>query len=529
MDKGLKLKSYYKIIMVLGVYCFCSSILFAAVPTTVKIGLESIYKDASSIYISSQNNLQIGYLNDHYFQVEGTLNTNSVSVVKTVEDYYFTGITYYTYMEADNAAKAYGNGAVAAYLAPGTYCVYIKDYNDKLLAAPASYTRIALYNAQNELVFISENNTEPLLLQGSENGYSFPITQVGNSRKYRGAIGVVNGQIGGLTALNTVDLEEYLYGVIPGEMPASWPQEALKTQAVAARSIAVFQYNRFINRGYNLVDTTLCQVYRGFSAECASTNAAVDATRGEVIKYNNKVAEALYSSTSGGVTEDAKYVWGNEVPYLKAVSDSFETEPAQKPWIRTITLSEINSVLMSQGINIGNLQGLEITSRTPAGRVQVLTFIGASGTHTIKNENVRTFFSSTKEGSLKSRLFSFSGFIGTPTATTPSQTVSVMSVDNIVQKNITAITAISSSGIEVLAGNPVVQSAQDKKTLSVQTSQGMTSPMQSELIFGDITVYGQGFGHGVGMSQSGAMGMAKAGYNYIEILKHYYSGVTVER
>ncbi len=515
--------------MMVGVYYFLNSIIFGATPATIKIGLESIYKDASSIYIASQNNLQLGYLRDYYFQLEGSLGTNSVTITKAIGDYYFTGNTYFTLQEAQEAARIYGNGAVAAYLEPGVYCVYIKNYNDQLLLAPASHTRIALYNSYNELVFISENNKDPLLLQGVENGHSFPITQVGNSRKYRGAIGVVNGQTGGLTAINAVDLEEYLYGVVPAEMPASWPAEALKTQAVAARSIAVFQYNRYVSRGYNVVDTTAVQAYKGFSTECASTNLAVDTTRGEVIKYNNQVAEALYSSTSGGTTEDAKYVWGNEVPYLKAVLDSFETEPAQKPWVRTITLSEIEGVLISKGINIGRLQGVEITSRTPAGRVQVLTFIGSSGTHAVKNENVRTFLSSTKEGSLKSRLFSFSGFIGAPTASTTTQSVSVMSADNMIQKSIKGITAMSSTGIEVLAGNLVVQSARDKKTLEGQASSAMNAPMQSELVLGDITLYGQGYGHGIGMSQSGAMGMAKAGYTYSEILKYYYSGVTVER
>lgn len=515
----------------LGILCFLSMTIFAAAPKMISIGLESVYKDAASVYIASQNNLLLGYLEGDYFRQEGVLSSNSVTLVKTTEDYYFTGNVYPTLETAKEAAMAYGNGAAAAYIEQGTYYVYTKNYSEGLLSAPMSSNRVALYNENNELIFVSDNNSKPLLLQGSESGYDFSLTQVGNARKYRGSVGVVSGQAGGLTAINLVDLEEYLYGVVPIEMAPTWPQEALKSQAVAARSIALFQYNRYLSKGYNLVDTTACQVYKGFSVESSSTNLAVDETKGEVIKYNNQIAEALYFSTSGGTTEDAKYIWGNDVPYFKAVADSFETEPAQKPWTRTITLSEMSSSLAKQGINIGNLQGVEITSRTPSGRVQIFTFIGKNGSYALKNETIRTFFSGTKEGSLKSRLFSFSNsnFIGTPSAAASSTSVSIMSADDLVQKDFNEINIISSNGIETMPKGSALQSAETIKTLDMQVGNGVNIPLQSEVVFGDMLIYGQGFGHGLGMSQSGAKGMAKAGYNYKEILTYYYNGVTVER
>jgi stage II sporulation protein D len=534
LNKKLKLKNGYCIVIVLSIFCFFNTIILGAAKQTITIGLESLYKDAASIRIASQNNLLLGYSDGNSFKEEGLLNSNSVTLKKAAEDYYFTGSIYNTFRDAEEAAKTYGNGAVAAYLDAGTYCVYINNYKEGLLAVPPSSLRIGLFNDSNELIFISDSS-RPLLLQGSENGYSFPLTQVGSTRKYRGAVGAVSGQSGGLTAINVVNLEDYLYGVVPVEMAPGWPQEALKAQAVAARSIAEFQYNRYLSKGYNVVDTTATQVYKGFSCESPSTNLAVDETRGEVIKYNNQVAEALYFSTSGGITEDAKYIWGNEVPYFRAVVDRFESEPAQKPWIRTITISEINTSLVNQGINIGNLQGAEITSRTPSGRVQTLTLLGTSGSHILKNETVRSFFSSTKEGSLKSRLFSFSNFIGTPAQSASGMTVSIMSADNFVQKDISRSSIISSNGIGVIqTGISTVQSAETVKTLNSTSGNSSNSssfsiPLQNEIVFGDLIIYGQGFGHGLGMSQSGAKGMAKAGYNYKEILTYYYNGVTVER
>lgn len=116
-----------------------------------------------------------------------------------------------------------------------------------------------------------------------------------------------------------------------------------------------------------------------------------------------------------------------------------------------------------------------------------------------------------------------------PSAVASTTAVSIMSASNMLEKDLGTITAISAFGTEQIVQSPVIQSAQDKKTLSAQGGTGFNIPAQSEVVFNDFTVYGQGFGHGVGMSQSGAMGMAKAGYNYVEILKHYYSGVTVER
>lgn len=519
--------------MVLIMICFFSTTAFAATtPTTIKIGLESVYKDTASIYLAGGRYLSIGYFNNGYFEEQGRLDTTGITIEKVWTDYYFTGDVYSSFKEAETSARSYGNGAVPAYIDPSTYCVYTPNYQQGLLAAPSSSSRITVYNERRELILVADNNTVPLSFQGAESGYSFPLTQVGNTRKYRGAVSIVNGQSGGLTAVNELGIEEYLYGVVPAEVAPSWPMEALKAQAVAARSIARVQYNRYISKGYNVVDTTASQVYKGFSIENPNTNLAVDSTSGEVIKYNNQVAEALYFSTSGGATEDAKYVWGNEVSYLKAVQDTYETEPAQAPWVRNITLSELNNCLINKGINIGNLEGVEIAERTPSGRVQTMILVGTRSSYTVTNEEVRTFFSGTNEGSLKSRLFSFLGFLGTPSVgQAGSSLISVMSSQDMLQKDMTTLKVLSAEGISRAPNNVVMQSAKDKTEFRADTggSTVQNTSLQSESVFGDLTIYGQGFGHGVGMSQSGAKGMAKAGYRYDEILKHYYSGITVER
>jgi stage II sporulation protein D len=518
--------------MILIMVCFFSTTVFAAAPTTIKIGLESVYKDTASIYLAGDRYLNIGYFENGYFEEQGRLNTAGITIEKTGGDYYFTGDVYRSFEEAEERANLYGNGAVPAYIEPSTYCVYTPNYQGGLLTAPSSASRIGVYNERRELILVSDNNYVPLSFQGAAGGDGFPLTQIGNTRKYRGAVSIVNGPTGGLTAVNELRIEEYLYGVVPAEVAPTWPMEALKAQAVAARSIASVQYNRYINKGYNVVDTTASQVYKGFSIEHPNTNLAVDATSGEMIKYNNQVAEALYFSTSGGATEDAKYVWGNEVSYLKAVQDTYETEPAQGPWVRNITLNELNNCLINKGINIGNLEGVEIAERTPSGRVQIMILIGTRSSYTVSNEEVRTFFSGTNEGSLKSRLFSFSGFLGTPAVgQAGSGLISVMSGEDMLQKDMSTLKVLSAEGIIRAPNDVTMQSAKDKTEFRADTGRStvQNTSLQSESVFGDLTIYGQGFGHGVGMSQSGAKGMAKAGYRYDEILKHYYSGITVER
>ena len=529
MNKQRKIKIYYKAAVIIGILCFFSTGLLASKPNIITVGLESIGKDQGNVRIESQSNLSVGYLDGEFFRPLDVLDTNSVTIAKDTSSYYFTGSVYSTLREARAAAASYDSYAAAAYAEANTYYVYTTKFKEGLMPAPASTSRLAVYDSSNRVILISDNGKVPLLLQGFDNSAGLPLTQIAG-RKYRGAVGAVSGQNGGVTAVNVVDLEEYLYGVVPVEMAPSWPVEALKAQAVAARSIAYVQYNRFISKGYNVVDTTLCQVYRGYSAESPNSNQAVDETRGEVIKYNNQVAEALYFSTSGGVTEDAKYIWGNDVPYLKAVQDVFETEPAQKPWTRTITLNEINTCLLNQGVNIGQLKGIEISSRTPNGRVQTLTFLGTTGSHTIKNENTRTFFSGTKEGSLKSRLYSFSNFIGTPSVTQGNiSSIYMMSSDNMIEKDLKGISIMSFDDLVVMPASPVIESSETTSVLSPSVSGGTGAALQTETVFGDLIIYGQGFGHGLGMSQSGARGMAKAGYNYRDILTYYYSGITVER
>lgn len=122
-----------------------------------------------------------------------------------------------------------------------------------------------------------------------------------------------------LTVINNVDMEDYIKGVVPSEMPSSWEIEALKAQAIAARSYALANLGKRASLGFDLKDTPEDQAYGGASAETVKTNAAVEETRDLVLTYNYKVVSAYYSASAGGHTINAKDVWGADVPYIRSV------------------------------------------------------------------------------------------------------------------------------------------------------------------------------------------------------------------
>lgn len=137
-------------------------------------------------------------------------------------------------------------------------------------------------------------------------------------RWYRGDFIVLNKD-GNLVVINDIPIEEYMLGVVPSEMPSKWNQEALKAQAIAARSYAIANRGKRASRGYDLKDTPEDQAYGGASSETASTNKAVAETKGIVVTYNKKIIPAYYSASAGGHTINSGEVWNTDLPFLRSV------------------------------------------------------------------------------------------------------------------------------------------------------------------------------------------------------------------
>jgi stage II sporulation protein D len=213
-------------------------------------------------------------------------------------------------------------------------------------------------------------------------------------RWYRGKV-VVVPTAKGLTAVNYVDLEQYLYSVLGSEMSCNWPTEALKAQAVAARSYALFQRQKSANDVFDVGDTAGWQVYEGIAKECNTTQAAVNSTAGQVLTHNGKIIEAVFHSSSGGHTENCEDVWVQALPYLRAVPDFdlHDRNPNAK-W----TASFSRSTLSSRISGVGNVISLQ-PELTPNGRVRRMKVVGDQGSRTLTGEAFRSALG------LKSTLF----------------------------------------------------------------------------------------------------------------------------
>ncbi|MCL2923268.1 MAG: SpoIID/LytB domain-containing protein [Trichodesmium sp. MAG_R04] len=201
-------------------------------------------------------------------------------------------------------------------------------------------------------------------------------------RWYRGRTHIIPHK-GGITAINYVNFAEYLYSVIGAEMNSNWPQEALKAQAVAARSYALKKRQENSNNFYDLGNDQSWQVYQGIKTESPGTYAAVDATQGQVLTYNGQIILALFHSSSGGHTENVEDVWSNPLPYLRAVPDFDQNAPVYE-WTKSFSQAELKQRILG----VGNIISMTPQTTTPYGSVITIEVLGDAGVKTLKSTYV---------------------------------------------------------------------------------------------------------------------------------------------
>jgi len=330
---------------------------------------------------------------------------------------------------------------------------------------------------------------------------------------YRGTLEIRVGSDGKLLVVNEVELESYLRGVVPREMISSWPLEALKAQAVAARTYAVAKVAECAASGayYAMTATTNSQVYGGVNAETANSDAAVAATAGLILTYGGKTITAYYHASSGGHTENSENVWTASVPYLRGVPDFDQLAPKYS-WTRSMTPAEVTYRLAEAGYNIGAVTAIEPEGPLGvSGRWVRVKFTGTSGSPIIlKGEQARVILG------LYSTLFDVA-FAGEGVAD--------------------LVTHVSYGSEVIVAGGSagqIVTAARKGGTNYSIGVEGVLYRMDSPAVLyradvkGRVDFVGHGWGHGVGMSQWGAYQMAKDGKTFSEILLHYYQGAVLE-
>jgi stage II sporulation protein D len=200
-----------------------------------------------------------------------------------------------------------------------------------------------------------------------------------NGRRYRGELKVVPAGKGRVTVVNVLPMEDYVRGVVASEMSHGWPLEALKSQAVVARSYAVANKGRYASDGFDLCATPACQVYGGISAERPATDKAVASTRGQVLMYKGEPISAVFHSCCGGETDDAKDVWRSKgVPYLKGVRGRWcRRGSPHHQWKAEISEETLAAAMRSAGHDVGSrIRSIRIVSRTGAGRAYEVRVTG---------------------------------------------------------------------------------------------------------------------------------------------------------
>jgi len=218
----------------------------------------------------------------------------------------------------------------------------------------------------------------------------------GSIRTYRGSMALIKWGSGGRT-INRVLVEDYVRGVVPAEMPTSWPADAVRAQAVAARSYAVRLRTTRRHASYDLCDTVACQVYRGMSAETAGGDAAVRATKGTILTYRGAVALTQFASSNGGHSAQGDH------PYLRPKPDPYDGVVRSQAWTRRLTAAHVQRTWPS----VGTLRALQVTARDGAGswggRVNSVKIIGSRDTVTVSGSTFQSRFG------LRSRLFTVQG------------------------------------------------------------------------------------------------------------------------
>lgn len=209
-----------------------------------------------------------------------------------------------------------------------------------------------------------------------------------NGKSYRGIIEVMPADKGVLV-VDELPLEDYLVGLINCEISSQWPIEAVKAQAVIARSYAVYQKAARKNALYHLESSVMDQVYEGCDIEDSRAVRGVKETAGEVLTYNGAVIQAFYHSNCGGHTEASENVWGFALPYLAGVDCKYcLTSPSVK-WEQSISLKKLESQLRSSGYQVSGLKDIKPGSRNKSGRLQDLTLVSAKGRSVISTVNFR--------------------------------------------------------------------------------------------------------------------------------------------
>ena len=269
-----------------------------------------------------------------------------------------------------------------------------------------------------------------------------------DERPFRGDVTFIRTLDNRITVVNNINVEDYIKGVLYHEVSHHWPMEALKAQAVAARTYALYSINP-VDKPYDVTNDIYSQVYGGRDSERYRTDLAVDYTKGQVLTYKGQIIAAYFHATCGGMTEDGRELWNlPDIPPLRGVPCGFCKDSPHSHWKKNFKLRDIQNALDLHGYQVGSIKDISIVDRDRSERIEHLKITGKNGEELV----------------IKGKDF----------------------------RDLMGPNVLLSNNYEIV--------------------------MQGYY----VNFVGKGWGHGVGMCQWGALGMAKQQFNYQQILAYYY-------
>ena len=317
-----------------------------------------------------------------------------------------------------------------------------------------------------------------------------------------------------MNVINVVGLTDYIKGVIPYEVNPNWPIESQKAQALCAKCYTVNSMGKHKSKGFDLCNTTDCQMYQGTNNATVTSNEAVDAVEGLFVLYDGKICTTYYHASSGGYTENAGNIWGKDVPYLKAVEDTYLK--STRPFSVTLNLEQITWILQTKGLIDAEVEDLYVSKYSDVGNVLALTVELDNGTtKTFTGDRARTALNSTTLGvTIGSHRYTINGGSTEDTVTINGTQVELDDLyvlgDGKKAKKIDVedgVVALTANGIEEVT---------------------ITEPAKVERDDGIYVITGTGSGHNIGLSQEGARSMAEEGFTFEEIIEFYFTDVEVD-
>ena len=252
---------------------------------------------------------------------------------------------------------------------------------------------LSISRSGQEISINGKKKTGPIILRGKNGAASFGVK--GNT--YRGDMKLLpSAYAGGVTVVNAVSMEAYLCGVVPSEVSPSWHADALRAQAVAARTYAMYHRNGYRKAGYDVTDDTRSQVYRGTAVESPAATKAIYDTAGMVVTWQGQPIDAVFHASGGGYTENSENVWGTPVPYLRGVAEE-ASSAVLRPWTKSVSIESFQKaagVGQIKKIGLSHLKKapMKVKDRGVSGRVLAVAIEGKNGKKTLSGSEMQSLF-----------------------------------------------------------------------------------------------------------------------------------------